>query len=159
MNGVLDMPVTIEGDAGIPFHIVHSDPDHLAYLAGLIVLQAWTSGIDELGIPPAERRPILVVTDKPGRFGDAYLQLHLPVEKIEVAICATKGHAFEKTGRAPEQRQRKQDIGNRISNPVTKEPDFTTSSPPTRFSVVEGIQKFLPVDSILVVATKLAQLC
>lgn len=26
-HGELDLPVTIEGDAGIPFHIVHSDPD------------------------------------------------------------------------------------------------------------------------------------
>jgi hypothetical protein len=33
---VLDLPVTIEGDAGIHFHIVHSIPGHLAYLAGLI---------------------------------------------------------------------------------------------------------------------------
>jgi len=32
-EGELDLPVTVEGDAGIPFHIVHSDPDHLAYLA------------------------------------------------------------------------------------------------------------------------------
>jgi hypothetical protein len=54
---VLDLPITIEGDAGIHFHIVHSAPDHLTYLAGLIILQAWTSGIDELGIPPTERRP------------------------------------------------------------------------------------------------------
>ena len=57
-GGELDLPVTVEGDAGIPFHIVHSDPDHLAYLTGLIVLQAWTSGIDELGILPTERRPV-----------------------------------------------------------------------------------------------------
>lgn len=56
-GGVLDLPITIEGDAGIHFHIVHSAPDHLTYLAGLIILQAWTSGIDELGIPPTERRP------------------------------------------------------------------------------------------------------
>jgi hypothetical protein len=27
-DGELDLPVAVEGDAGIPFHIVHSDPDH-----------------------------------------------------------------------------------------------------------------------------------
>lgn len=26
--GERDLPVTIEGDAGIPFHIIHSAPDH-----------------------------------------------------------------------------------------------------------------------------------
>jgi hypothetical protein len=39
---VLDLPVTIEGEAGIHFHIVHSDSDRLAYLAGLII-----SSLDE----------------------------------------------------------------------------------------------------------------
>jgi hypothetical protein len=101
-DGELDLPVTIEGDAGIPFHIVHSDPDHLAYLTGLIVLQAWTSGIDELGIPPTERRPVLVVTDRPGRFGEAYLRLHLPVEKIKALSVRRRVTLFEKTGRAPQ---------------------------------------------------------
>ncbi len=101
-DGELDLPVTVEGDAGIPFHIVHSDPDHLAYLAGLIVLQAWTSGIDELRIPPTERRPVLIVTDKPGRFGEAYLRLHLPVEKIKALSVRRRITLFEKTCRAPE---------------------------------------------------------
>lgn len=27
----LDLPVTVEGDAGIPFHIVHSDHDHRSF--------------------------------------------------------------------------------------------------------------------------------
>ena len=58
-DGVFDLPVTMEGDAGIHFHIVHSDPDHLASLAGLIVLQAWTSKIDELGVLPTEHRKLI----------------------------------------------------------------------------------------------------
>ena len=60
----LDSPVTIEGDAGIPFHIIHSDPDHLAYLVGLIVLQSWTSGIEEV----RRQEPALLDTDKAVRF-------------------------------------------------------------------------------------------
>lgn len=95
------MPVTIEGDAGIPFHIVHSDPAHLAYLTGLLVLQAWTSGIDEFGIPSTERRPVLVVTDRLGRFGEAYLDLHLPVEKIEEISRKRRVTLYQKTGHAP----------------------------------------------------------
>lgn len=102
VDGQLDLPLTVEGDAGIPFHIVHSDPDHLAYLVGLIVLQAWTSGIDEIGIPPAGRRPVLVITDTPGRFGEAYLRLHLPIAKIEDLSVKRRVTLYEKTGRAPE---------------------------------------------------------
>jgi len=100
-NGELDLPITIDGEAKTPFHIVHSDPDYLAYLVGLIVLQAWTSGIDELGIPPAERRSVLVVTDKPGRFGEAYLRLHLPTAKIETLSVRRRVTLHEKTGHAP----------------------------------------------------------
>ena len=58
-ESAFDLPVTIEGDVGIPFHIVHSDPDHLAYLTGLIVLQAWTSESDEFGRLPTERRKLI----------------------------------------------------------------------------------------------------
>lgn len=101
-DGQVDLPITIEGEAGIPFHIVHSDPDHLAYLVGLIVLQAWTSGIDDLGIPPSERRPVLVVTDTPGRFGEAYLRLNLPTAKIESLSKTRRITLYQKTGRAPE---------------------------------------------------------
>ncbi|MGH9426772.1 MAG: hypothetical protein ACRD2L_10795, partial [Terriglobia bacterium] len=72
------------------------------YLTGLIVLHAWTRGIDELGIPPTERRPVLVVTDKPGRFGEAYLRLHLPAEKVKALSVRRRVTLFEKTGRAPE---------------------------------------------------------
>src|SRR5712692_4114635 len=82
-DGEPDLPFTIEGSADIPFHIVHSNSDHLAYLVGLIVLQAWTSGITESGIPDRARRLLLVVTDRPGRFGEAYVRLHLPLEKIK----------------------------------------------------------------------------
>lgn len=51
-DGVLDLPVTIEGDAGIHFHIVHPVLDRLTYLARSIVLQAWTGEIEEPGIRP-----------------------------------------------------------------------------------------------------------
>ncbi len=101
-NGELDLPITIETEVGIPLHIVHSDPDHLAFLVGLIVLQAWTSGIDDLGVPSSERRPLLVVTDRPGRFGEAYLRLHLPLEKIKALSVRRRVTLFEKTGRAPD---------------------------------------------------------
>ncbi len=81
-DGALDLPITIQSDGGIPLHIVHSDPNHLAYLAGLLVLQAWLYGIDELEMPPTVRKPLLIVTDAPGRFAEAYLNLHIPVEEI-----------------------------------------------------------------------------
>ena len=78
-----DLPVSIETGPGQPVHLVHSDPHQLAYLVGLIALQTWTHGIDELGVPVEERRPILVITDKPGRFAESYLQLHLPPEQVQ----------------------------------------------------------------------------
>ena len=88
----------VEGEAGIPFHIVHSDPDHLAYLVGLIVLQGWTGGIDELGIPTAERRTVLVVTEKPGRFREAYLRLQLPTARIEDLSVKRRIKFYQKSG-------------------------------------------------------------
>ncbi len=100
-DGELDPPVTIEGDTGIPIHIIHSDPEHLAYLVGLIVLQAWTSGISELGKPPSQRRAVLVVTDKPGKFGEAYLRLNLPGGKIRDVDSRRRLTFYEKTGHAP----------------------------------------------------------
>jgi hypothetical protein len=81
-DGALELPVTIEGKSGVPVHIVHSDPDNLACLAALLVLQSWLYGIDELELPPKRRRPILVVTETPGRFAEAYLRLHIPAESI-----------------------------------------------------------------------------
>lgn len=73
-DGSVELPVTIEGTSGIPLHIVHSDPDNLAWLASLLVLQSWLYGIDELELPPTRRRPLLVVTETPGRFAEAYLR-------------------------------------------------------------------------------------
>ncbi|MFB3921428.1 MAG: DrmE family protein [Terriglobia bacterium] len=77
-----DLPVSIETESGQPVHVVHSDPRQLAYLVGLIALQTWTHGIDEIGVPVEDRRPILVITDKPGHFGESYLQLYLPADTI-----------------------------------------------------------------------------
>ena len=102
----LDLPITIEGNSGVPFHIVHSDPDHLAFLAGLLVLQAWVYGIDELGIPPSlpgvptTRRPLLIVTDSPGRLGDAYLKLHMPAASIREVSNQRQKHLYKKLGLA-----------------------------------------------------------
>ncbi len=76
-----DLPIGIE-TGGKPVHVVHSDPHQLAYLVGLIALQTWTHGIDELGVPLEERRPILLITDKPGLFAETYLQLHLPQAQL-----------------------------------------------------------------------------
>lgn len=81
-DGALELPAAIEGKSGIPLHIVHSDPDHLACLSALLVLQSWLYGIDELELPPKRRRPLLIVTETPGRFAEAYLQLHMPAESI-----------------------------------------------------------------------------
>jgi hypothetical protein len=100
-NGELDLPLTIEADARIPVPIVHSNPHHLAYLVGLIALQAWTTGIDELGTPPAERRSLLVVTDKPGQFAEAYLRLRLPGARIRDVSSRRRVTLYEKTGHAP----------------------------------------------------------
>jgi len=77
-----DRPVSMEADAGLPVHIVHSDPRQLAYIVGLIALQAWTCGIDETCGAVEERHPILVITEKPGLFAESYLQLRLPPEQI-----------------------------------------------------------------------------
>ena len=81
-DGALELPVTIEGKSGVPVHIVHSDPDNLACLAALLVLQSWLYGIGELDLVPTRRRPLLVVTDTPGRFAEAYLRLHIPADKM-----------------------------------------------------------------------------
>lgn len=81
-DGALELPVTIEAKSGVPVHVVHSDPDNLACLAALLVLQSWLYGIDELELPPTRRRPLLVVTETPGRFAEAYLRLHIPAARI-----------------------------------------------------------------------------
>lgn len=79
----IELPVTILGEGTAPLHVVHSDPDHLAALAGMLVMQAWVFGIDEIDLPPISRRPLLVITDHPGRFAEAYLNLYLPKASIE----------------------------------------------------------------------------
>jgi hypothetical protein len=81
-QGVLELPVTIEAKSGVPLHIVHSDPDNLACLGALLVLQSWLYGIDELELPPTRRRPLLIITETPGRFAEAYLRLHIPAASL-----------------------------------------------------------------------------
>lgn len=91
---------TNRSDTRTPCHIVHSDPNHLAYLTGLIILQAWTMGIDELEVPPFERKPVLIVTDNPGRFSEAYLSLMLPRESIKKFSRKRRVTLYIKTGKA-----------------------------------------------------------
>ena len=81
-------------------HIVCGDAQIVAFLAGLIALQAWTYGMGDDGIPLPERRPVLVVTDTPGRFGEAFLQLRLPIAQIEPLCIRRRVKLYEKTGRA-----------------------------------------------------------
>jgi hypothetical protein len=40
-DGALELPISIEAKSGIPLHVVHSDPGHLACLSALLVLQSW----------------------------------------------------------------------------------------------------------------------
>jgi ssDNA-specific exonuclease RecJ len=84
-NAGADLPVFVEGDAATPFHIIHTDPDYLAYFTALIILQAWTYGISDSG-PTLDRKPVLVVTDRPGHFAESYLRIQLPAEKVK-AFC------------------------------------------------------------------------
>lgn len=96
-----ELPLTIEAESHAPIHIVHSDPRYIAYFAGLIVLQAWTRGIAELGAPSVERNPLLIITDEPGRFGEAYLSLHMPSDEIRKLSSRRRVTLYEKTGRPP----------------------------------------------------------
>jgi len=90
----------LEFDASQVVRIVCGDPQLVALLAGLIALQAWTYGMGEDGMPLPERRPLLVVTDTPGRFGDAFLRLRLPIAQIERLCKRRRIKLYEKTGRA-----------------------------------------------------------
>jgi hypothetical protein len=54
----------------------------------------------EDGMPLPERRPLLVVTDTPGRFGEAFLRLRLPIEQIEALCKRRRIKLYKKTGRA-----------------------------------------------------------
>jgi len=78
---------------------VHSDPEHLAYLVGLLVLQVWTVGLDELGAPIAARKPILVATSRPGTFAEAYLQLQIPLGDLKRLSNRRRVRLFQTTGK------------------------------------------------------------
>lgn len=115
--------VELEFEPSEVVHFVCGDPQMAAFLAGLIVLQAWTYGIGEDGMPLPERRPLLVLTDKPGRFGEAFLQLRLPIDQIELLCRRRRVRLYEKTGRAGtdaasywENRVRERDPRNRFHN-------------------------------------------
>ncbi len=92
--------VELEFEPSEVVHVVCGDAQMAAFLAGLIALQAWTYGMEEDGIPLPERRPLLVVTDTPGRFGEAFLQLRLPIAQIEPLCRRRRVKLYEKTGRA-----------------------------------------------------------
>jgi hypothetical protein len=93
----VDLPVPIGREPDAPFHIVHSDPDHLAYLVGLIVLQAWAFGLDESETPLPQRRPVLVATSRPGRFAEAYLRLNLSSKPFRQYCIRRRITFFEKS--------------------------------------------------------------
>ena len=96
-----DPPILIEGDAGSTFHVVHSDPEYLAYLAGLLALQAWTIGIQESGGPIRQRKPILVITTRPGSFAESYLRLRIPVGELKRISIRRRVRLFQATGNVP----------------------------------------------------------
>ena len=96
-----ELPPTIVAECDAPIHIVHSDPRYMAYIAGLIVLQAWTCGISESGVPSIERRPLLIITDEPGKFAEAYLALHIPGAEIRTLSSRRRVTLYQKTGHAP----------------------------------------------------------
>jgi hypothetical protein len=79
----IELPITILGEGTTPLHVVHSDPDHLAALAGMLVMQAWVFGIDELELPPISRKPLLLITDYPRRFEEAYLKLDITKDGVD----------------------------------------------------------------------------
>lgn len=90
----------LEFDASEVIRIVCGDSQLVALLAGLIALQAWTYGMGDDGMPLQERRPLLVITDTPGRFGEAFLRLRLPIAQIEPLCKRRRIKLYEKTGRA-----------------------------------------------------------
>lgn len=99
-KGDLPPRVQLEFDASQMVHIVCGELEMVALLAGLIVLQAWTHGMGEDGVPLLERKPLLVVTDTPGRFGEAFLRLRLPIAQIEPLCRRRRVKLYEKTGSA-----------------------------------------------------------
>ena len=92
--------IQIEFEESQALHVVCGDRDLLAFLAALIVLQAWTHGISEEGVPLLERRPLLLITDTPGRLGEGFLNLRLPVAQIEPLCRKRRVRLYEKTGQA-----------------------------------------------------------
>jgi hypothetical protein len=100
-DGRVDMPRPIDWDTGHPIHLVHSDPDHLAYLVAVLVLQAWTTGLDERGGPVPERRPILVVTPRTSRFAEAFLRLHIPATQLVRIPQCRRVRVYRATGKVP----------------------------------------------------------
>jgi hypothetical protein len=90
--------IQLEFEASQVVHVACGDPQLVAILAGLIALQAWTYGIGEDGVPLPERRPLLVVTDTPGRFSEAFLRLQLPIAQIEPLCRRRRIKLYEKTG-------------------------------------------------------------
>ncbi len=77
---LLELPQQIILDADA-VHIVHSDPAQPAILCALVGLQCWTLGLDPAG-PPAQRRPVLLVTERPAAITAAYLELRLAREAL-----------------------------------------------------------------------------
>lgn len=74
-SGRLELPSRISiGEH--PIHVVHSDPAQIAVLAALAGLQCWTMGLGQTG-PPLQRRPILLITERPAAVAAAYLELKL----------------------------------------------------------------------------------
>lgn len=87
------VPITWNTDA--PLHLVHSSHEHLAYITGLLVLQAWTAGLDDNG-PLSERRPVLLITERPGTFAEAYLRLEVPADQIDAFSTARRMALYQR---------------------------------------------------------------
>jgi hypothetical protein len=97
----LDAPaLRLEFDQSDSIHLVCPKPETLAMLTGMIVLQAWTRGVGDDQMPLRERQPVLVITDTPGGFGEAYLRLRLPIVEIEPLSRMRRVKLWEKTRHA-----------------------------------------------------------
>jgi len=99
LDGRADIPRPIDWDTARPIHLIHSEPDHLGYLVALLVLQAWTTGLDESHGPVPERRPIVVVTSRPSRFAEAYLRIHIPADQIRHIPACRRRRLYERRKR------------------------------------------------------------
>src|SRR5688572_4272418 len=92
--------ISIETD---PVHVVHSDPAQLAVLAALASVQCWTMGLDSGG-PPLQRRPILIVTDRPGAMAAAYLELRLARSALRPLAQSRRVSLFNRGLSVPDKR-------------------------------------------------------